>query len=152
VRELTDEGVIALGECCPKLEILLLGGCLEITDSAVRSVASGCKKMRILGLGQCSRVTEEGLVEIGQLPNLEKLNLSCCPGVTDKALQRIADGCKYLNTLHLSGCSSVTAIGVSAVLEGCPGLVDIDISKCRRLAEKFLSSLEEKYTRLTIRL
>ena len=142
MRELTDEGVIALGECCPKLEILLLGGCLEITDSAVRSVASGCKKMRILGLGQCSRVTEEGLVEIGQLPNLEKLNLSCCPGVTDKALQRIADGCKYLNT----------AIGVSAVLEGCPGLVDIDISKCRRLAEKFLSSLEEKYTRLTIRL
>ena len=95
---LTDEAVLALAERLPGLtHISLFGGTEAITSRAMETLVSQCRE-------------------------LEFIELSFCPNVSDATLMKIAEHCPKLAELHVQGCPGVTAAGLTELGSQCSNL------------------------------
>ena len=78
--------------------------------------------------------------DLPSFPNLEELNLSDCPNLTDRGLSRILSSCgSSLRRLNLSG-TSLPATEVN-LPSGLPQLEELDLSYCNGLEDKGLVAL-----------
>ena len=158
VRNVSDLGLMRLFSLCTDLEALALDSFKMMTDAAVVEMVSSCKRLVRLSLDYtnvtgealsmiaesgirlkevslkgCRRVREEGLVEMVQsMEDLEKLNLSCTGGVTDKVVETIHDSCYYLTDLTFNE-AFITPPSLSLIAE---------LSYLRTLAINFCPDLD----------
>lgn len=77
--QITDVGLQYIGESCAKsMKYLDIGSCGGVTDAGIRFVLSKCKNIIELNLSNMSHLQGSGLVSLGGLKCLTKLNLSKC--------------------------------------------------------------------------
>ncbi|KAL4431369.1 hypothetical protein ABPG75_006625 [Micractinium tetrahymenae] len=124
-----DDCILCLAQGCPRLRRLVLRHCGAVTDAAVRAVAVRCKQMEELVL-EHTAVGDGGVLHAARgLPLLRTLciadytsslgQLAFLPGgprpvrgVSDAALQHIAEHCRSLQHLAITGSRRVTDAGL----------------------------------------
>jgi len=109
------------------LKRLSLAHCTQITDAEfVRLIP----KLELLILHGCVQMTDAGIAHITKLSSLTTLDLGWCTSLTDAALEHVAT-LTNLNELHLSGC---TQLEKSEPLHQLKCLQRLDVAKCTGFA------------------
>ncbi|KAL3655240.1 putative VIER F-box protein 1 [Castilleja foliolosa] len=103
-NRISDEGLIAIGNHCPKLQELVLIG-VNPTHLSLSKLATNCQ-------------------------NLERLALCGSETVGDTEISCIAEKCVALRKLCIKNCP-VSDHGMEALAGGCPNLVKVKVKKCR---------------------
>lgn len=108
--------------CCPALLPDSLHAPRAKGDRFIGAVAARHPDLESLDLSRCPNVTEEGLATIAtSLPKLTRLLLTFNYRVTDEAAVKLAAGCPLLEEFDVTGCA-VGDVGLAAIARGCPKL------------------------------
>ncbi len=68
-------------------------------------------RLRFATFSNCKDITDLGLQKFcNQCPNLETLDLSYCPQLTDNSIKSLAFSCKLIRHLNLCSCSLVSTL------------------------------------------
>ena len=126
----------------PNLETLNLAYCRKLTSEGLIEILriSG-NNLRVLNLSR-TRIVGIGLEKgVNSLPNLERLNLSCCDKLTDGGVVEILkiSGSK-LRYLDVS-VSNITGIGLEKRLISLPNLETLNLSCCDKLTNNRLAKV-----------
>lgn len=90
---------------------------VNLTGEGLRSIVDHCPNLRELGLAHCHRIKNDSAIVYmaTHLPFLEKLNMTNCQAVTDKAAMMLAENCTKMKRLKLQDCilnsCSIVAFG-----------------------------------------
>ena len=110
---------------CANLRELQLNGNYSITEVTFTWLASSCENLRILTLSNCVGMGSiSAMTRLGQLANLEELNLAHVSTLTDRSLEAFFGGRsrKRLKSLDLSFCELLTDVGIRHVAKSCKNL------------------------------
>ncbi|KAK9903108.1 hypothetical protein M0R45_001248 [Rubus argutus] len=157
----TDEVLIAVGNCCSSMEFLALYTFQKFTDKGLRAIGNGlngchnigtwglesigksCPRLTELALLYCQRIGNFALCEIGRgYWNKGVVAIGeYCRSLTDLSLRfcdRVGDEaliavsqCSSLQFLNVSGCHQIGDAGLIAIARGCPELTYLDVVSCR---------------------
>ncbi|KAJ3086190.1 hypothetical protein HK102_013426 [Quaeritorhiza haematococci] len=111
----------------PPLQVLGLAGCLLIADYAVSMIAKSSKlrdTLTDLNLGRCHLVGDTSVVELANLKNLRRLNVTMTD-VTDKSMVDVVKKLKKLEAINLS-FTKITDLTVFTIAANCPKLTSAD--------------------------
>ncbi|XP_044021102.1 F-box/LRR-repeat protein 20-like [Aphidius gifuensis] len=111
------------------LEHLNLGFAENLKDSTIISIANNCKKLKILDIQGCCAITETSLVNLTNLENLVKLDVSCLDIITDSFLIKLK-GLKELNCYY---CQKLTNAGIIQFINNNPDLELLDVRYIKNL-------------------
>lgn len=127
-----DASIIAVGDCCPSLQILLLGGCRLLSDLALDAYfKKHTNLLKTLQVEYCTKLTDNGIRAIfANCQSLESLDIRCCSLLTDRCVDNLRAGENCLRELKISGCSGFTSEGLSKVAESCPQLTLLEAKYC----------------------
>uniref|UniRef100_A0A2K6S8H4 Uncharacterized protein n=1 Tax=Saimiri boliviensis boliviensis TaxID=39432 RepID=A0A2K6S8H4_SAIBB len=110
-RNLSTEAVASLCLQQPGLTSLDLSGCSELTDGALLAVSRGLRHLRRLSLGKLQRLTDVGCTALGDLRELQSLDMAECCLVRGQELARalgsVHGAPPQLASLSLAHCSSL---------------------------------------------
>jgi len=104
----------------PDLQVLVLDGCQEIDDDGLLAVGQRCPHLRCFSLYWNVKVTDKGLCRVLKAQrghHLKSLNFSGCKYLTDETVQRILTKAPELEELDLTRCPQVTEGGIQLVFE-----------------------------------
>ncbi len=90
---------------------------LDISDTKLGDSAMGAiADMKTLLWLHCTRsaVTDVGLMKLGRMPNLLRVDIDSCPGVTDKGLEHVVKNLPNLQVLNISD-THVTSKGIRCI-------------------------------------
>lgn len=176
-EQLDDWALTRLAERCPRLQTLRLRGCSGVGADGVEVVARHCSlveldlawcagvnrsavhaliaspsapTLRRLSLAGCA-VLDDAMVRwlAHRCDNLEALDVSHAPRISDLALRALAHSCKgRLRELNLAGCAGVRSAGVMLIVCSCLKLTALDISGCEHVADYCFLCLEGPTARL----
>lgn len=167
-NNLDDSTLLLLSEhVASTLEVFYLKGLRNVTDQGMMAIAQSCVKLQVLEISNVP-ISDESGVEIGEnLHNLRALFMRDNYLVTDKSVDLIAEKCTLLSQLTLWGCTRLRHLSFHASpglgcgklvilnLWGCHSLTDesasvfralkylrsLIVSECHKLSNKFLVSL-----------
>ncbi|XP_019189621.1 PREDICTED: EIN3-binding F-box protein 2-like [Ipomoea nil] len=135
-----------VGELCPQLHHLDLGGLCGITDAGLLPLLNSCEAGLVkVNLSDCPNLTDEVVLALVRLHGhtLEVLNLDGCQKITDASLMAVADNCSLLNDLDVSRCS-ITDSGVAALSCGVQiNLQILSLSGCFMVSDRSVASLQK---------
>lgn len=96
----------------------------------------------------CNFITSEGLkILFKYFKNIQKLDLTNCPNVDDKALAEINN--RYiLTTLHLNNCNQITDAGIAWLAQWTKGLKVLSVSGCCQLTDRSIVTISQNYPEL----
>jgi hypothetical protein len=114
----TDQGLCALAQCSPHLEVFHLSYCSVSTDAMVAALGRHCHKLRKL-------TVEYGRATVHS---------------TD-AWQAIAAGCPLLEILGVANCSTVASC-LASIARGCPRLKQLSTQPAEMPVEAVLAIVE----------
>ncbi|XP_050372022.1 F-box/LRR-repeat protein 4 isoform X2 [Argentina anserina] len=130
----TDEVLIAVGNCCSYVEILALYTFQRFSD----------KRLTELALLYCQRIGKFVLAEIGKgCKFLQALHLVDCSSIGDEAICSIAMGCRNLKKLHIRRCYEIGNKGVVAIGENCRSLTNLSLRFCDRVGDEALIAVSQ---------
>ena len=137
-----------------RLERLVLSGCSDITDQFMRTMVHGrdpeidvltdlpmvpVRRLRHLDLTRCSRLTNSGVRALAHfVPDLEGLQLNCCPLLTDQGLSGLFDTTPRLTHLDIEELSELSNTLFSEHLAKAPCasvLEHLSISYCENVGD-----------------
>jgi hypothetical protein len=99
---LSDESLRLISKA-EKLRSVVLSNFPVVSDTGICLLLSKLLDLRQLGLSQLPQLTAKGLAGLPQLPELYRLGLDRCPGVTLEKLKPVAKQCPKLDYLEVSG-------------------------------------------------
>ncbi|EXB78511.1 hypothetical protein L484_011134 [Morus notabilis] len=141
-NEIDNEGLKAISRCS-KLRSLKLGICLNITDDGLVHVGNGCSKLKELDLYRCSGVSDMGIGAIARgCTALEMINIAYNSKITDLSLTSLSK-CSSLKVLEIRGCPCISSEGLSAIAIGCRQLTVLDIKKCFNINDSAMHPLAQ---------
>lgn len=80
------------------------------------------------------KTKDPGLLSVARgCPELEKLMLTGCGGITGKSVRALARGCSRLRDLSLSGCGGVGNGDLKELAQGCTSLRHLNIAECAQV-------------------
>lgn len=82
--------------------------CLNIDDEFITQVINNCKHLKHLDIACCSLISSEVLSRLGELNNLEYLNLDKANGVDRNVIINLTDDAKKLKHLDISYAENLT--------------------------------------------
>ena len=100
VRNVADNGLIALVEGCTRLQSLRLPFC-GLTNHCIYYIVRFCRDIHLLDLRGITLVDNDVCGLVTSCPKLEYLNLSLCNNLTDRSALEISKNCKSLKYLFL---------------------------------------------------
>lgn len=121
-KQLDDQGLLIISNCCPFLTDLILSFCTFITDVGLRYLSS-CSKLLALKLNFTPRITGCGILSV-------------------------VVGCKNLIILHLIRCLNVRSAEWLEYLGKLETLEDLSIKNCRVIGEGDLIKLGSTWRKL----
>ncbi|RDL40599.1 uncharacterized protein BP5553_00578 [Venustampulla echinocandica] len=146
-----------IAQSCPSLEVFNVSWCTRMDARGIRTVIQGCRLLKDLRAGEVKGFDNLDLAQdIFETNRLEKLVLSGCTDVNDKALQTMVAGrdpeidiltdrpvvpVRNLRHLDLSRCSHLTSAGVKALAHLVPELRGLQLSGCSLLTDDALSDI-----------
>jgi hypothetical protein len=63
---ITDIALIALGQHCPGLQMLIVKGCRRLTDAGIIALARGCRRLQHLDAERCDALTRKCVEELAK--------------------------------------------------------------------------------------
>ena len=142
--DVTDDGLIRLGEVCRALKkIKLWSREGEITDIGLTKLAEGCPKLEefIFAAGD---LTDKTLFSLAQhCPALHTVNVGSCRMITDDGVASLAYNCVGLHKLDLSS-TKVSDTGLAKLAEGCPSLEYVNLNSCINITDRGAASLAQR--------
>jgi hypothetical protein len=150
-HEFTDDAFSELSkESLPNLKKLVLNSSL-ISDDTIILIAECCPKMIHLNLGGCRRITDAGMIQVAQYcRDLEELNLTFCRTITDKSMEKIGEYCKKLTSLDINECQSISSIGIKSLAVKCLTLEKLDLTYNRHVDFSTVESVINSCQRLQL--
>jgi ubiquitin-protein ligase len=133
------------------LKEISLEGCTSISDDAVIALANHCQSIQALNIRGCKSITDKAVGNVADLPQLQRLDLSCCPVLTSLSFKYIASKCVHLTHLNASFCDFQNSFISHLNTFGSSWLKCLDLSGlrilpeawCRAINRMVLSQLEE---------
>eukprot|EP00035_Acanthoeca_spectabilis_P034848 m.31172 g.31172 ORF g.31172 m.31172 type:complete len:479 (-) comp6906_c0_seq1:97-1533(-) len=129
---ITDRGVSALVRGCPLLtELTFVDGAIGVGDEGLTAVGECCPwlmTIRVRCDPETQVLTDVGLVALAQgCPNLAIVSFIHATLITDRGLTAVARCCRNLDRIRVQG-ASVTNVGVMEMAERCRGLTCVDFT------------------------
>ncbi|XP_050231958.1 uncharacterized protein LOC126680803 [Mercurialis annua] len=137
-NSLSDECLVKIALCCPRLQVLQMSYCFSVTEEGIKGLLNNCSEIRHLEMNRCIGINNLD-IDI-ELPKLEVLQVQG-PGVDDDSLAVIAKRCQMLMHLDLEGCLNVTAKGVNEVVQKCTRLRELNLKWCDNVRVDMVSSM-----------
>jgi len=128
----------------PALQSLNLDGCQDVDDEGLAAVAQRCPALRSLSLYWNVRVTDTGLGRVLRAQRgkeLRSLSFSGCKNVSDETIQRVVGRGENLEVLDLTRCPRVTDVGVLLVCECLERLRVLRLYAMAQLSPKAFAKL-----------
>ncbi|GBG71551.1 hypothetical protein CBR_g8969 [Chara braunii] len=139
-----------LQEDC-RVQSLWITSCNGIRDRGLPATPSAppasIRALKSLHISSCTLVGTACLATIGrQCPTLEHIELTSLPGVGDRGIAVIAEGCgKSLKSVVITACSRVTDGGAQAVLRNCGSrLIRLTLDGCPEVTDRTARMVAEK--------
>jgi F-box/leucine-rich repeat protein 2/20 len=123
--QLTDIALIAIGQHCPNLRVLVVDY-MSITDQGIAAIAAGCPLLEELSLSDCPRTGPALAVIARSCPRLRRFNASHSKAPPDAVLA-LARYCPLLEHFDIRGSNQVGDEEIKALARGCPALKTLDI-------------------------
>ncbi|TGO33273.1 hypothetical protein BHYA_0255g00010 [Botrytis hyacinthi] len=146
-----------IAQSCPHLQMFNVSWCTHMDALGLQLVIRGCPNLMDLRAGEVRGLDNEDLaLLIFETNRLERLVLSGCINITDKALQVMMHGHdpeldafsyaplvpqRKLRHLDLSRCNRLTDEGVKSLAYVCPDLEGLQLSGCIALTDKALENI-----------
>ncbi|XP_058963941.2 F-box/LRR-repeat protein fbxl-1-like isoform X2 [Pocillopora verrucosa] len=145
--QLTDKGMIYIGDKCKNLRIINVSGCITLTDEGVLQLTQHCCMIESLVFSQAgNNVTSQGLQNIANLSLLKELDLSKNAVVNDELLFSIGRSCIHLKFLNLDSCEGeITDAGLQCLIS-CYQLFSLVISYLTRITDESVIHLSSNGT------
>lgn len=123
-----------------KLKRLVFDGCSSIPlfDRGLCAISSSLPFLTHLSMQNCITIGDSGLASLGQLQNLQFVNLSDCYGITGEGFQYWTR-MQHLHTVILQGCSSIMDHGVYHLVSNNQSIREINLKQCRRITDKAIT-------------
>jgi hypothetical protein len=148
--QITDLGLLGLGDHSPELMYLNLEGREKLTDVGMSWLSKGCHSLTELNINGCLKVTDTGLRALGEgCRALQVFKMSGLKEVSDVGIRHVADGFEDLRTLNASGIWLISdgvqrdfgVEGLQALANGCQKLENLNLTGCFRIKETTLKAL-----------
>ena len=149
--EVSDDGVVALVQGCPQMEIIDLTNCSYLTAISIAAIGACCPLLKSISIGANTFLyTGDTVAALAQgCPQLTTVRFNCSPkeggdfhaDVTDEAISVLAQCCPKLHTIDLAGCTQVTDVGIQAIAVSCPLLKVLYAPDARELTGASLVAL-----------
>ncbi|KAI8369624.1 uncharacterized protein BYT42DRAFT_539090 [Radiomyces spectabilis] len=152
--QLTEHELRQLSEHCPNIHTLCIRDCRELSTAGIGGFLQN-RNLRVLDISGLDAVKNSTLQTIGRcLPELEKLNLAWCRGITGRGLHFIAEGCHNLRFLKLNGCPHLDEPTMAVLGQQLLNLTHLSFSSCTSLTDAallaFLQSSTAPLTHLSL--
>lgn len=127
-NRISDEGLVAIAKSCPNLQELVLIG-VNPTLVSLEMLASNCQNLERLALCGSDTVGDAEISCIaGKCIALKKLCIKSCP-VSDNGLEALGGGCPNLVKVKVKKCRGVTPEGAEWLRASRPSLA-VNLDTC----------------------
>ncbi|KAK9889287.1 hypothetical protein WA026_004567 [Henosepilachna vigintioctopunctata] len=135
--KLSDKSLYLLARKCPDIIHLQFSGCTNITNTALSEIASRCHNLQHLDLTGCIKISCIGVNNTDSLSRLQLqyINLTDCPYITDNELRIIVCHCPQLTFLYLRRCIQITDMGLKFIPSFCSNLKELSVSDCINITD-----------------
>ena len=134
--KIKDGGLLRL-ECLVSLEVLDTSGCV-LTDAGLVHIGR-VEHLKRLNVRNCPKITDEGIRALAAICKMQDLRVSGCFQITDHSLYTIS-GFQLLENLDISRCRDISNCGVSFIGR-LKMLRSLNMSWCRRVTDEGVMSL-----------
>ena len=119
-RSITDHGIAAVGSSIHNLETMEMEMLTRVSDFGVQSLVRGCPKLQVLLLGGCSQLSNIStqLIVDHLGPSLRRLDLGGLPSLIDMDLEDLRR-CTGLESLSVRACGKLTDGGLLHLVSLC---------------------------------
>jgi hypothetical protein len=146
--DITDAGLCALAESCPRLEDVNLADCVNITDDGMNGLALHCFGLNTLDLSG-TKVTGKGVARLGEgCRALKKLDLHGL-AISEAGLRKLAESVPTLEDVGIDGCRQITDLTAATLAQHCPGLHTLHLSGTK-VTDAGLARLRDAYPALSV--
>lgn len=119
----------------PKLESLIMVGCVSVDDAGLLSLSNGCPSLKVVDMSRCDGITSAGLCSlIKGHPDLLQLNASHSMVALTFALLDALKNLKFLNVFRVDG-ARVCQSTFHTISTNRWSLVELGLSKCIGLGD-----------------
>ncbi|XP_041466319.1 uncharacterized protein LOC121416865 [Lytechinus variegatus] len=165
----TDNGLSAVLDGCPRLETICLNGCQSVSDQCLRQIVNryganlevlelcGCfnlspqtlmllaetsNNLITLNIAQCYKITDECVASVApKFRSLQHWQLKGCKELRDSAVKKVARHCKQLRTLSIASCPHVTDVALIEIATYLNSIRSLDVSGCRKIGNEGMRCL-----------
>lgn len=134
---LTDQALIEIVENLKQLKSLKLRGCRALTDLSVKRIGE-MANLEVLDISECESVTTVGIIEgIAAKKNLviKKLYVSALD-LCESSILRITENLSKLRVLDLSFCfNGVNDLCVQMILKNLTCLRELNLNNCDKISD-----------------
>uniref|UniRef100_T1IZ88 F-box/LRR-repeat protein 15-like leucin rich repeat domain-containing protein n=1 Tax=Strigamia maritima TaxID=126957 RepID=T1IZ88_STRMM len=100
-KELSDEGIISLGEANPSIEKVQLSQCYRLTDLGLSSAIAHWHRLKFLDVQGCKLLSDAFLLAVSiHCPKIRYLDVSMCFGITQKGIREFESRIRFPCQLH----------------------------------------------------
>ncbi|XP_057490145.1 F-box protein At1g47056-like [Actinidia eriantha] len=124
-NRISDEGLMAVGKHCPNLQELVLIG-VNATKLSLELLAANCQNLERLALCESETVGDAEIFCIAsKCIALKRLCIKNCP-ISDNGMEALAGGCPNLVKVKLKKCRGVTSEGAD-LLRASRGFLAVNL-------------------------
>jgi hypothetical protein len=102
----------------------------HITDAGVRAVLQGCPKLRETDLAQSARISDGLRVELAAHCNFTRVDLSKWEHTSEELAQGVLSACPNLTELDCFHCKWLTDATLAVCAQHCPRLESLSLWEC----------------------
>ncbi|KAF6762099.1 hypothetical protein DFP72DRAFT_877980 [Ephemerocybe angulata] len=113
---LTDKALESICKLRDHLDVLMLAHVSNITDGAVVQVARSCTELRCVDVAFCRNLTDMSVFELASLSRIRRLSLVRVHKITDLGIYALAEQATHMERLHLSYCDQLSLESIHLLL------------------------------------
>ena len=126
IPNITNKGIIRLGQKCPEITHIHLINCVHVSDVGISSLAHHCPKLEEIEFSNIRSACIGVKSLVDGCPKLTRIRLSDCKA-NDDFLKYLIDNCNRLTCISLEYVSNITKNGIILLIKSCPRLDNITI-------------------------
>lgn len=146
--ECSDEGLISIGEHCKELTSFSIEES-SMTERGLAAIAEGCPKLQHLNLIKSYRISTQGAIAVfkSQFGCLTSVNLNGCGWATDAVVEALAESNRALKEANLR-LRYIGFKGLMSLANNCPELKSLDVSHSENVTDPGIAILASGCSKL----
>ncbi|XWS19136.1 hypothetical protein CRYUN_Cryun32bG0106000 [Craigia yunnanensis] len=127
---LNDESMVELTKFLGNLTFINLCLCSKLTNSTFFNLTRNCPFLSIINMEKTNLGVEEFPTEIVVNPRVKSLHLAWNNNLNDECIKMAAYFCPNLEVLDVTYCPGITEEGILAILKSCLHIRCLEINRC----------------------